>query len=146
MKKLIFLLALTTHSLLSASQDSLDELLSSINNKDLYITQIHSNPWGEKLKGIDKDSARASKRLFIVSSLNEDIQAAAKKFTKKALLEKLKLLLNDPNKDLYANALLYDLFDNRKLGKLINLTRDEWTKSGRRDLDIKHWQEFRNSK
>lgn len=144
MKYLILIILFASCEFRCINRDAFNDVIYSIDNKDLYIAPVYSNPWGEKKKGINKDSARANKRLFIVSSFNVDIHQAAKKYTKKALFEKLKELLNDSTKDLYANALLYDLFDNRKLGKLINLSRDKWINSGRRDLDIKHWQSFQS--
>lgn len=124
------------------SLDRLDSLLNSLNNADLYTSPIIYNPWEPKKMGINKDSARINKRLFIVSSLDQDIQQLAEKYPKKILVEKLVPLLQDTTRDFYANALLYDLLENRKLGKLLFMKREEWVSNGRKIFDTQHWQEY----
>lgn len=81
-------------------------------------------------------------RFFIVSSLDEDIQILAQKYSKEMLIEKLYALLNIPASDLYANALLYDLIDNRKLGKLLSINREKWIVSRRGKADAGVWKEY----
>ena len=82
------------------------------------------------------------KRFFIVSSPEQDIQELAKKYSKKIVIEKLIPLLQDTTKDFYANALLCDLLENRKLGRLLFMKREEWINNGRKTCDTQYWQEY----
>ena len=133
------------------STRSFDSILTSLDNKDLYIAPIIYSSCiycsGEtKVTGINKDSVRINKRLFRVSSLDENIRELAKKYSNKELLLKLYALLQDTGKDLYANALLYDLLDNRKLGKLLGMKREEWISSGRQKCDMEFWKTYLNAR
>jgi hypothetical protein len=124
------------------SQSSLDSLFESLNNKALYVGWI--------IRGVDitvkkekpVGDSSFEQRLFIVSSLDQDIQQLAAKYSKGIVIEKLIPLLQDTTRDFYANALLYDLFENRKLGKLLFMKREEWINTGRKICDNQHWQEY----
>jgi hypothetical protein len=124
------------------SLNGLDSLLASLNNKDLYVGWIISGVdiTVKKEKPVRDSTFR--QRLFIVSSLDEDIQQLAKKYPKKILIEKLTALLKDATRDFYANALLYDLLENRKLGKLLFMKREEWISTGKKICDTQYWQEY----
>ncbi len=125
------------------STKSLDSILASLDNRDLYISPII---YGSNISVVIKDSVRINKRLLTVSSLNENLREIGKKFSDKALILKLYALLQDPKRDLYANALLYDLLDNRKLGKLLGMKREEWVSGGRQKCDMEFWKTCLNAR
>jgi hypothetical protein len=142
-KRIIAILLLTGLTINSQAQNRLDSLLNSLNNKDLYIAPIVGGiNIGIKKSISNKDSLMATKRFFAVSSLDRDILELAGEYSKHVLAEKLYSLLQDTARDLYANALLYDLLDNRKLGKLLYMTREKWVSSGRKINDSRHWQQY----
>jgi hypothetical protein len=132
--------ALNSHS---QSQTGLDSIFSSLNNNDLFIAPIVGGiNIGIKPTEIDYKSTRYQKRFCRVSSLNEDINLLAEKYSKKLIAQKLFALLQDSERDLYAIALLCDLLDNQKLGKLISLKREEWISKGEKVADLKYWQGY----
>ena len=136
----IFILSCVTGN--GQSLNGLDSLLSSLNNKDLYVAPIiRGVSIVVRKEKINQDSICAIRRDFMVGSLDEDIQQLAEKYSKKIVIEKLVALLQDPDRDLYANVLLYDLLENRKLGKLYSMKREEWINTGRKICDTQHWQD-----
>jgi hypothetical protein len=143
MKRIVLMIfALYSYCTVLHSQTKLDSLLNSLKNSELYVAPILYNPWEPRKPGNDKDSARINKRLFIVSSLDVDIQEIATIYGRKVVIEKLYGLLSDPTRDLYASALLYDLVENRNLGQYINVTREKWISNGKKTKDIAHWNEY----
>lgn len=126
----------------SQAQKNLDSLLHALQNKDLYVAPIIRGVDITVRKRTDHDSLAASRKLFVVSSLDEDIQLLAGRYSKQVLVPKLYALLEDTTRDLYASALLYDLLDNQKLGKLFAMSREKWVSSGKRASDIGYWTAY----
>jgi hypothetical protein len=144
MKSILLLFTfLATCSFSLRAQKEIDQLLETLHNKDLYIapiivgTHITANP-----RKASRGKEKKPRRLFMVSSLPMDVQVLASKYSKKTLIKKLYPLLKDPERDLYVNALLFDLLDNVKLGKLSFMTRDQWINSGRARADNAYWDQF----
>jgi len=145
---LLFLVSFTGNA---QSARSLDSILASLDNRGLYIAPIIYSSCiycsaGTKITEVNKDSVRINKRLFMVSSFDENLREMAKKYSDKVLILKLYALLLDTERDLYANALLCDLFDNRKLGKLLGIKREDWVTSGRQKCDMEFWKTYLNSR
>lgn len=139
-KKHILLLFILT--LFSASkgycQPELDSFIASLNNKDLYITPGIGGLEGGSKKWLDTTAEKLPPRkLVYISSTNFDITQLAKKYTTQKIVDKLLPLLDDPQKDMYAAALLYDLLDNKRLIRLKYIKRDEWIKSGSKTEDAR---------
>ncbi|HMU46577.1 MAG TPA: hypothetical protein PKC72_09425 [Chitinophagaceae bacterium] len=145
-KKYILIFTLLLISKLSFTQGNLDSIFSSLNNKDLFIAPriggLSITISNEERKAINNQKSSHKRELFKVSSFNYNIKELAKKYSTKQVSEKLFSLLQDNNKDLYAAALLYELFDNRKLGKLVNISRDTWVSNGRKATDVENIHQF----
>jgi hypothetical protein len=147
MKKPILILLLITYFVFPGrSQDNLDSLLNTLHNRDLYVAPIIYGVSIVKQTVVNKDSARINRRYYIVSSLDEDINTLAEKYSKDILVAKLYTLLNDPDRDLYANALLYDLLENNNLVKLMFMKREEWINNERWANDMRHWKVYMEKK
>ena len=146
--KFILIILLSTLVLDAPAQRSLDSILNSLNNRDVYVSFVtHSSYIGTKVpvRILNTDSPLASIRSFKVVSLDEDIKELVQTFDRKMVIKKLYYLLQNPAKDFYANVLLYDLLDNKKLGKfLFNnwQSRKHWIDSGEKIKDEKKWQEL----
>ena len=80
--------------------------------------------------------------MFVISSLPFTIDQLCTMYTKDYLISKLYPLINDNKKDLYVNAILYNLTDdNKSLAMLVGIKRSEWVNSGRETTDKKNWNE-----
>lgn len=127
----------------SFSQDNLDSIINSLNNKDVYVAPVIRGVYiaspGSK---INRDSAKLNLSFFTVSSLDESIDRLAGKFTSQILAQRLYSLLRDSTRDFYANVLLYELFDNRFLGNFFGMNRKQWIESGRRSRDEQKWDQY----
>lgn len=143
MRKIAIMILLAVCGLTAYSQRSLELIASSLDNKDVYVAPI--------IRGVriiaqppvqTKDSIRISPRYFVVSSLDEDIRDVASMFSTDVVSNTLYLLLQDSTRDFYANALLYDLLDNKLLCNFFGMTREEWIESGRQRIDRKKWDEY----
>lgn len=145
--KALLILSIISLSVKAPAQRSLDSILHSLNNKDVYVSVIiygsHLGP-GRIDSTINRDSARANKWFFIVTSFDQDIIEVAKTFNRKIVIERLFTLMQDTTRDFYANVLLYELLDNRKFGKFLFdwETRKHWIESGAKLKDQIKWQEF----
>ena len=129
---LIFLLLLQTRAV---SQSGLDSLLKRIDNKDAQIgffTRISSA--GDIIK--TDNPAPQIKPHGQVMSLDVDSLAAL--YPRDLIVSKLVPLLEDTNKDFYANAILYALFE--RLMPPLN-TRENWLKTTAKK-DIEYWQNY----
>jgi hypothetical protein len=140
-KALLISLLLTGLGLNAQPRSDLDSILASLHNNDLYVAPV--------LRGVDlfpqtgaarNISSCPQRPQFIVSSLNVDIRELADKYPAKTVVQKLIGLLEDSTRDFYANALLYDLLDNRNLVKLLFMKREEWINTGRKTTDTQYWQ------
>jgi hypothetical protein len=118
---------------------SLDTVLASLKNSELYVAPVIR---GVSIVPRTEGQVKEYYPSFVVGSLAQDIRTLAEIYTKKLLAKKLYLLLNDPGKDLYANALLYDLLDNRNLGKLFGMKRKVWINSGKQQCDMEFWRSY----
>jgi hypothetical protein len=137
---LVFLAGLTTGS---PAQGDLDSILNTLHNKDLYVAPIITGVSITVRKPvINKDSTMAKKRFFIVSSLDQDIRLLAGIYSRQVITQKLYALLQDPARDMYASALLYDLLDNHKLGNLLFMSREKWISGGQQVKDTCYWDEY----
>lgn len=147
MKRLLIgsFLILFSFAGLSQQKINIDSLLITINNNDIYIAQkIGGLSLTVKASEIGNNNSFFKPDKIVISSFpysNSELLAA---YTKEFLMQKLLPLLNDNERDLYANAMLYCLFNNRELGKLIGVSRQEWIKSGRADFDREYWKCFLN--
>ena len=139
----VFIFILSGITCKGQSQNGLDSLLATLDNKDLYVAPIIRGVYiGIRNEKSAQTTICSDRRSFIVSSLDEDIQQLSEKYSKKILTEKLIALLQDTARDFYANALLYDLLENKKLGKLFSMKREEWVNNGRRTSDTQYWKEY----
>jgi hypothetical protein len=140
MRKALLIFFLLSGLWVSAQpRPNLDSILVSLNNNDLYV--------GAVIGGIcffpqKQPNPYPPRPMFIVSSLDVDIRELAKKYSTKTVSEKLIALLDDSTRDFYANALLYDLLENRKLGKLLFMKREEWIYTGKKPTDIQYWKQY----
>lgn len=134
---LLFVLALFSISR-GYCQSELDSFIASLNNKDLYIGFGIGGINGASTKRWDTIKVKPQPRkLGYITSTDVDITQLAKKYSTQKIVDKLLPLLDDPQKDMYAAALLYDLFDNKRLVKLSFMKREEWVKSGKNKEDVK---------
>lgn len=141
----IFLYVVLT-SVSVQAQKELDSIILQLNNKDLFVSP--------KFGGVIffRDSSNAPPKKVVkrnrntVSSFNYrynymgGLYALTQKYSKKAVAKKLYYFLNDPERDMYVSALLFELLDadSGALSKFIfqKLTRDKWISSGLRDEHI----------
>jgi hypothetical protein len=143
-KALLIILLLTGFGLNAQPPSALDSILASLHNNDLYVAVV--------LRGVSLSPQKEGSRnmnpcpprpLFIVSSIDVDIRELANKYSTQTVTQKLIGLLDDPARDFYANALLYDLLENRKLSKLYSMEREEWISTGRKSTDTQYWRQFK---
>ena len=136
----LLLLCTTTYS-----QSLPDSIFNAIDNKGVEIGIILPRgvclTCGNRIKKINQDSIRQNRRYAIVTSFAPyDIFELAKKYSKEIIARRLYLLLADTSKDLYANVLLYDLLNNKKLLHFFfNPDKETWISSGRRKEDVALW-------
>ena len=121
----------------------------NISNKNLYVSPLLGGPINFKKSSTEKtipaDSSSKS-RIFRVSTFDGDIQEMAKHYSEQQISVCLYQLLSDTTRDLFANALLYDLHNNIKLGKLVMIDRENWIATGKRKDDLNYWKEFLQEK
>jgi hypothetical protein len=123
----------------SFCQKELDSLLHALNNKNLQlgfsVGGLTTTATPETIAA-NKKSAGPRKYFHIVSD-DINVQQLATKYSSKIVSDKLFALLNDKDRDMYATALLYDLFDSDGLGKLLFTDREKWIASGRKNEDTR---------
>lgn len=143
--KKIFLMGLLLISFGGNAQSNreLDSILASLKNNELYVSPVIRGVWLFPVTASMQEERNEEKGpSFVVSSIDKNIRDMASVYTNTCLSEKLYALLTDPERDFYANALLYDLLDNRKLGKLLGMKREEWVSSGRQKCDMEFWKSY----
>ena len=131
------------------SQKNVDSLFLGVNNNDLYVSPVFGGviTWKQNQSGAAYPvRADSNRRMFRVSTFDSDIKELSKEFSEKSVSVALYRLLSDTTRDIFANALLFELLDNRSLGKLLFWDRSDWIRSGKKDKDIKFWKEFLKSK
>lgn len=129
------------------SEINIDSLFTTLNNNELYIAPRIGGLSITTRATLSKDSVPKSKsEIFVISSLPLTIEELVSIYSRDYLVNKLYLLLNDSQRDLYANAMLYYLSGNHKyLGKLMGIKRNEWVSSGKAAKDKKHWSDILKS-
>lgn len=149
MKQVIFIFIFYFAAGSTNAQINIDSIFLEIDNKDLYVSPVFGGTivWKHDNSGKSYPArADSNRRMFRVSTFDGDIRSIAKYLTEKKVSVALYKLLSDTARDLYANALLYELLDNRKLGKLFQMDRKKWIESGKREKDIGFWSEYLRSK
>jgi len=122
----------------------LDSILNSLDNAALQVWPVLRGVSITPRTGIV--AREYPLPMFIVSSFDADIHELVKEFTENTVAAKLYSLLADPERDMYADALLFQLFDDKKLGKLLFVTRAAWINSGKRECDIEFWEMYLSAK
>jgi len=146
--KKIFLIGVLLISIGGNAQSSrdLDSILTTLKNNELYVAPVIRGVWLFPVTAsMQKERTEEKKPSFVVSSLDTDIRNMATIYTNSVLSQKLYVLLADPERNFYANALLYDLLDNRKLVKLFGVKREEWINSGKQKCDMEFWKNYFNA-
>ncbi len=131
------------------SQTNIDSIFKNITNKNLYVSPLFGGPIITKDSNsgkIPRVEPRSKPRMFMVSTFDGDIKELAILYSEKQISLCLYQLLSDTTRDLFANALLYDLLDNIKPGKLILINREKWIESGKRKEDLIYWKDFLQEK
>lgn len=131
------------------SQTPIDSIFRSIHNDKLYVSISFGGDmtWKKNQEGEYYPTRDFSnRRMYRVSTFSQDIVALSKLYSEKEVCLALYRLLSDSTRDLFANALLYELLDNKLLGKLVLVKRSKWVASGKRDMDLMHWEALMRSK
>lgn len=142
MKRLLvgIFLIMFSFACLSQQKINIDSLFATINNNDLYIApKIGGLSLTVKASDIANSNSLSKPEKIAISSFPYSTSELLAAYTKEFLMQRLLPLLNDNERDLYANAMLYCLFNNRQLGKLIGISKQEWISSGRAERDKEHW-------
>ena len=116
------------------AQKSLEKLINGLSNQDLKyeISKVG-------VATINDNKLTVPKMLVMIKSIN--VNSLAKKYKKENLIRHLITVLNDPDKDWYANVLLYAITQKEASPLLAVENRDEWIIAGR-EQDLKYWNNY----
>jgi hypothetical protein len=119
----------------SVAQGKLDKFIKNLSNNSLKYEVVKV--------GVSelKDSNRIVLPKTIVEVKSVDINSILSKYNKSSLIKSLIDVLNDPNKDWYANILLYAISQKDATPLIVINGRKDWV-DVYKEKDLHYWNDF----
>ncbi len=145
MKKIIIIVFFIglAHIVCGQNKINIDSLFASLDNTDLYIApKVGGLSITARASQTKEKTPKLEIERFVISSLSITFDELVSNYSRDSLIKKLYVLLVDNKRDLYANAMLYQLTgNNNHLAKLMGVNRNDWVSSGEAAIDKKHWKD-----
>lgn len=120
-------------------QVKVDEFIDGLSNDNLKYEMAKVGT--SELKSGNKIAL--PKTVVVVKSV--DVKSVLSKYKKSALLKRLIAALDDPNKDWYANILLYAITERDATSLVVIEGRADWVNSNK-EKDVEYWSKYQNKK
>lgn len=120
-------------------QRQINDFIKTVSNDKLVFEVVKVGT----AKIIDSNKIELPRNSVIVKS--SDVDALLSKVRKSKLIKSLIPLLNDSNKDWYANVLLYQITERDATPFMVIEDRETWVMRNR-EKDIEYWNNYLNHK